>query len=137
MAGLILPAIGLVVLCGGCAYMKRQQAKETESLLAAAGFKIKVAETPEKLAVLQAAPQRKIKFLQRQGKTYFGYADASGCGCAYIGNQAAYQKYMAMVEQRRIADESYDAAEVDEDALVVEDDGIWESWGGDPFGGGW
>src|ERR1043166_2380598 len=124
MVGAILP---VMVLCGGCAPMQRQKAQQTESMLSAAGFKVKVADTPQKLAALKAKPQRTIKFLQRQGKTYFAYADADGCSCTYIGDQSAYQKYLAMVDQKRIAKESYDPAEVDEDSAIVEDDGIWES----------
>jgi hypothetical protein len=132
----ILPAMGVALLCAGCAAVQRHKAQQTESMLSAAGFKVTVADTPEKLAVLKAKPQHKIKFLQRHGKTYFAYADADGCDCVYIGDQSAYQKYLGMLDQKRIAQESYDPAEVDEDAAIVEDDGIWESWGGDPWGGG-
>ena len=136
MAGASAPVIGLALLCAGCTLVQRQTAQQTESMLSAAGFRMTVADTPEKLSALQAKPQRKIKFLQRHGKTYFAYADAAGCGCAYIGDQAAYQKYLGMVDQQRITQDSYVPAAIDADAAIVEDDGIWESWGGDPWGGG-
>ena len=132
----VVAVLGLAVLCGGCAFVHRKNAQQTESMLSAAGFTMKVADTPEKLAALQAKPQRKITFLQRRGRTYFAYVDAGGCGCSYMGDQSAYQKYLGMVNQKRIEDDSYDAAQVDEDGALVEDDGLWESWGGDPWGGG-
>jgi hypothetical protein len=136
MAGAVLRVIGVGVLCVGCALLPRQKSKQTEAMLSAAGFTIKAADTPEKRAALAAKPQRKIKFLRRHGKTYFAYVDADGCGCAYLGDQVAYQKYLGMLDQQRTAGEDSDAPEVDEDAAIVEDDGIWESWGGDPWGGG-
>ena len=132
----VLVVLGLAVFEAGCAAMQREKAQQTESMLSAAGFTLKVAETPEKLAALKAKPQRTIRYLQRHGQAYFAYVDAAGCGCSYVGDQAAYQKYLSMVDRKRIEDDSYDAAAVDEDTAVVEDDGVWESWGGDPWSGG-
>lgn len=57
----MLTVIGLVVLGGGCAYTQRQKAQQIEPMLSAAGFKMKIADTPEKLAKLQAMPQLKFR----------------------------------------------------------------------------
>jgi hypothetical protein len=123
--------IALAAFCGGCAAMQRKKTQETESMLSAAGFKMKIADTPEKMAKLKAKPQLKLKPLSRNGKVYYAYADADGCGCTYIGDQAAYQSYQGLVQQKEIAKEDKEAAEVNEDAAIVTDDGMWESWGGD------
>ena len=49
---LFLAAITLSV--AGCATMQAQDTRATERLLAAAGFQTKAADTPEKIAHLQA-----------------------------------------------------------------------------------
>lgn len=129
--GSALSLIGLAVLGSGCAYTQRHQAEQTEPMLSAAGFKMKLADTPEKLAKVKAKPQLKLQPLQRHGKLYYAYADADGCGCTYIGDESAYQNYQGLVQQKQIAQQDKEAAEVNEDAAIVEDDGMWESWGGD------
>lgn len=127
----MLTVIGLVVLGGGCAYTQRQKAQQIEPMLSAAGFKMKIADTPEKLAKLQAMPQLKFRTLKRHGKLYYAYTDAEGCRCTYLGSEAAYQSYESLQVQQRIAKEDMAAAEVNEDAAIVEDDAVWESWGMD------
>jgi hypothetical protein len=127
----LLPIISLVLLSGGCAYTARQRAATVEPMLSAAGFKMKLADTPVRLAKLKALPQLKLKPLKRHGKLYFAYADADGCGCMYLGNQSAYQNYQGLVVQQHIVDEDRAAANVDEDAAIVEDDAAWDEWGAD------
>ena len=134
--GMGLAVVSLVVLCGGCAAMRRQKTHEVESTLSAAGFKMKLADTPEKLAQMKAKPQLKLKPLKRHGKLYYAYVDADGCSCTYIGDESAYQNYQSLVQQKQLAKEDRESAEVNEDAAIVEEDGMWESWGGDAWGGG-
>lgn len=131
--GMALSVVGLALLCGGCAAMQRQKTHEVESTLSAAGFKMKLADTPEKLAQLKAKPQRKLKPLKRHGELYFAYVDADGCRCTYIGDQTAYQNYQNLVQQKELARADQESAEVNEDAAIVEEDGMWESWGGDAW----
>lgn len=131
--GMALPVLGLVLLCGGCGAMQRQKTREAESTLSAAGFKMKPADTPEKLAQLTAKPQLKLKPLQHHGKLYYAYVDADGCRCSYIGDQSAYQNYQSLMQQKQRAQADQESAEVNEDAAIVEDDGMWESWGGAPW----
>jgi hypothetical protein len=123
--------IGLALCCASCAYTQRQKAAQVEPMLSAAGFKMKLADTPERLAKLKALPQLKLKPLKRHGKLYYAYADAEGCKCTYLGNESAYQNYQSLVVQQRIANQDTSAAEVDEDAAIVEDDAAWEDWGAD------
>jgi hypothetical protein len=49
-----------MMLLTGCAALEKQETRSTEQLLSAAGFDIKPADTPEKLANLQAMKQRKV-----------------------------------------------------------------------------
>lgn len=123
--------VGLAVLGSGCTPTLRQQAAQIEPMLSAAGFKMKLADTPEKLAKLQALPQLKFRTLTRDSKTYYAYTDAEGCRCTYLGDEAAFQSYQRLLQQQRMAREDSEAANVSEDAAIVGDDAIWESWGPD------
>ncbi len=47
-------------LSSGCATIRRHSTLETEQMLSAAGFHMKLADTPEKLAHLQTLTQRRL-----------------------------------------------------------------------------
>ena len=78
-------------------------AQEREGQLSAAGFVRQQADTPQKLAKLQALPQNTIVFSQRKHGNVYIYADAAGCNCAFIGNEAAYQQYQQIRTANNIA----------------------------------
>ena len=65
---------------------------------------MKLADTPEKLAHLKTLTQRVVVPHERNGKTYFVYADALYCKCMYIGKKEDYERYKKMVVKRNIAD---------------------------------
>ena len=131
IVGSIVTVVSAAVLWNGCALTQRQKAAKTEPMLSAAGFKMKLADTPEKLAKLQALPQLTFRTLKRRGKLYYAYTDVEGCRCTYLGNESAYQNYQGLLQQQRIAQQDREAAAVDQDAAIVEDDAMWESWGFD------
>jgi hypothetical protein len=131
VVGAVLAVSSLALAGAGCAYMRRQKAQQIEPMLSAAGFKMKLADTPEKLAKMQAMPQLRLRSLTRKGKVYYAYTDAEGCRCTYLGDASAYQNYQALVQQRQIAGEDTDAGNVTEDTAIVEDNELWESWGPD------
>jgi len=127
----LFPVTALVVSASACAYTQRHKAQQVEPMLSAAGFKVKLADTPEKLAKLQTMPQLKLRSLKRDGKSYYAYVDADGCRCTYLGDEAAYQSYQVLLQQQRNAREDTASASVNEDAAIVGDDSLWESWGPD------
>ena len=69
---------------------------EMEKLLRASGFKMRVADTAEKLAQLKKLPQRKIVPHEEGDKIVYIYADAKNCNCAYAGDEEAYKKYQKL-----------------------------------------
>ena len=113
----------LSIALAGCAAMKKSEATDTEQLLAAAGFKMKLADTPERLAHLKTLTQLKVVPHDRNGKMYYVYADAADCQCLYAGNQEAYQRYENLAVKQNIA-QMNEAASMD-----------WGMWG--PWGPGW
>ena len=67
-----------------------------------AGFKMKEANTPQKMARLRSIPPRIFVPHRKNGQLYYVYADPDYCKCAFVGDPAAMQAYRDMVAQRRL-----------------------------------
>ncbi|MEM7225240.1 MAG: hypothetical protein AAF495_19845 [Pseudomonadota bacterium] len=115
---------GLALLVAGCA---AQEAIQTERLLAASGFQMRLADTPQREAQVESLPQLKLIPQQRDGELTYVYADAKECKCIYAGTEAAYQRYQKLAVQQQIADERLEAAQ--EEQLNRMDWGMWGPWG--------
>jgi hypothetical protein len=113
-------------LLSGCTYFRKQDADKTEATLAAAGFKMRPADTAKREANLATFPVRKIVSRTREGQTIYFYADPDFCKCLYAGSQEQYSRYRQLAIQQQIAQEQIDAAEMNEDAAMD-----WGMWG--PF----
>jgi hypothetical protein len=116
-------AIGLIA---GCTMIRKEEAHDTESTLAAAGFGMKPADTPAKLTKLQAMPVRKIVTRVKDGRVVYLYADPDFCKCLYFGNQEQYARYRQLAIEKQIAQEQIEAAQMNESAAMD-----WGMWG--PF----
>ena len=108
----------------GCAAIQKDNTQTTEQTLSAAGFQMKLADTPAKLAQLQGLPQRKLVSQQQNGAIRYIYVDAQYCQCVYAGTETNYQEYQKLALQRQIALEEVSAAQMD----TMD----WEMWG--PWG---
>ncbi len=99
------PVILLMVAFGlaGCASIQAANTRDTEQLLAAAGFQMKAADTPEKLARLQALPPRQVVLRPRDGAPHYVYADPTVCTCIYAGTGPQYQDYKKLRREQDIA----------------------------------
>ena len=108
----------LVLLCFavGCA-----STHQTEDLLAAAGFKIIPANSPEQQAHLKSLPDHKLSMVQRNGKEYFVYPDAPN-NVLYVGQNPQYQQYQKLREEHQLAKENA------ESSMMLSDPG-WNVWG--------
>ena len=81
------------------AMMEAQQAKDTKQLLAAAGFIIKLADSPVKMAHLKKLTQHKIVAHQKDGTVYYIYADATNCQCFYWEADQSYENFIQLQEK--------------------------------------
>jgi hypothetical protein len=105
----------------GCASIRKSDAMQAERSLAAAGFQMKFATTPEQMAKVEALPQRKLtRTPGPDGKNRFVYADATYCKCIYVGTEAAYDRYQRLQIGQQVA-ESEEAAAMNW--------GAWGAWG--------
>ncbi len=103
--------------------MQKSDATQTEQEFAAAGFKMKLANTPDKLAHLKTLTQFKVVPYEQDGKVRYVYADAKYCECVYAGDEEAFEKYQKIAINQRIAMENQNARM------------NWGVWGG--YGWGW
>jgi hypothetical protein len=117
-------AVVVIVLFAGCAAMREERARDKENMLAAAGFQMKPANTPNRVAHLQTlTPLKLLPYTRRDGKLLYVYADPKGCNCLYVGDESAYQRYRALAQQQKIAQEQMVTAQMNADAAM--DWGLW------------
>jgi len=88
-----------------CASTRESKKVDMEKLLTTAGFKMGVAETPEKLAELKKLPQREMVPHEEGDKLVYIYADAKNCKCAFLGDEEAYKKYQELTHAKQMADQ--------------------------------
>ena len=106
----------------------QQRIAAREDLLAAAGFSLRPANTPERQASLHALPANRFVRQVRGDRVAYVYADPLVCGCLYVGDQQAYGRYRQDVFQRGLADEQQLTAQTYADA---------SDWGWGPWGDPW
>jgi len=96
--------------------------QRTEQLLAAAGFEMKLADTPEKLANLSTlAPRRTLIPQVRDNRLYYVYADPDLCKCLYVGTSTQYEQAL----QRSFASDQSIAVGEEQNALAWD---LWALW---------
>ena len=108
-----------MVLLTGCATIRGLQARDTEELLTAAGFKKQPVDAADTKA-LDAGPPYKLVSRTKDGTVQYTYADPDNCRCVYVGGAKEYAEYQRLAKERRRDDERRRAAEA-----------VWDrnSWG--------
>jgi hypothetical protein len=97
---------------GGPQISSDPMAPTTYQLLAGAGFKQIIPMNSDQRTQVLNLPQRQFFSVSKGPKVYYVYADASGCGCLYVGNPEQYRNFRSMLSQAQTAAEEYQA-EVD------------------------
>ncbi len=82
-----------------------QEQVGTEYFLQQAGFKkVQVNQNmPQQEALLSALPKRSVTIYERDGKKLYAYGDKDS-RTLYIGDDAAYQRYIALAKGRDICE---------------------------------
>jgi hypothetical protein len=101
-----------------------------EDNLAAAGFVMRVANTPERQAMLRRLPPHRFVVRQNGDTIHYVYADPLVCDCLYVGTQQSYDRYRANQLQQQLVDEQQLAALSYSDAAWSW--GAWGPWGPGP-----
>ena len=119
VAGTAMLTSGLVWLLASCQAVENEEVQSTEQVLAAAGFQMKEATTPQQLANLEAMTQRKIVIHDQDGQPRYVYADAESCRCVYVGSQKNYDEFQKLSVNQEVAQDNLDASL---------DWGMWGPW---------
>ncbi|MGU3493132.1 hypothetical protein ACLBXM_03730 [Xanthobacteraceae bacterium A53D] len=124
-------SIALVALVGlgvsGCV----TNTQNKENMLSAAGFQMRLADTPAKVASLKSLPAHKFTVQNKGGQPVYLYADPTVCGCIYYGTQANYASYQQMAFQQRLVNQQQMTAmmnQMNEQQMAFD----YGPWGG-PF----
>jgi hypothetical protein len=98
-----------------------------EAQLAAAGFVMRPADTPQRQSMLGRLPAHRFIVRQNGATTRYVYADPLVCDCLYVGTPQAYEQFRANQLSQHLADERQLAAITYADAAWS-----WDAWG--PWG---
>lgn len=124
----VLLAAGLTFAAAGCS----TTAQEKQNALATAGFHTRLADTPAKVASMNALPPKTFVRQTQKGQTFYLYADPAGCNCIYYGTEDNYGLYQQARYQQRMSDMAANAPIAD-DPLMLDYGGFdYGPWGG-PF----
>lgn len=119
-----LPLALAAALLTGCAAIQKAERRDTEQMLAAAGFKVLPANTPQRQTALAQLTPYKISRQIRGDKVFYVYPDPDG-EFAYIGDQTAYSAYQNLMVQQQISDQNMMAAQM----MEMPGPGVWPGWG--------
>lgn len=109
----------VAVAVAGCV----TETENKENMLSAAGFQVRIADTPTKVASLKSLPSHQFIVKNQNGQPVYIYADPTVCGCIYYGNQSNFQAYQQMVFQQQIVSQEQMAAMINQQAAF--DFGPW------------
>ena len=107
--------IAVVVGFSGCA---GTQVQHKESLLSAAGFRMRTPSTQEQWAVFHEMTPYKLERNTFNGKTLYTYADKQK-GVVYIGGDKAYQSYKQLGIQQSLAQKELELARTAKDVEAL------------------
>ena len=93
--GFAAAASAIIMLCASPAFAQRA----TGMLLEDAGFKMREANTPQKMERLRELTPHKLIARQKNGVPYYLYADPDDCKCLFVGDKLAFENYRAMPAQ--------------------------------------
>jgi hypothetical protein len=130
-------AIAILVALQGISGCRSQIIQNKEDSLAAAGFILRPANTPERIAMLKRLPPNRFVRREHGDAVHYVYSDPIVCSCLYVGTQQAYSQYLQDRQQKQIADEQQLSAQEYSDAAW--NWGAWGPWGpgyGFAYGGG-
>jgi hypothetical protein len=105
-------ALAAALTMGGCAGAPKEPTTfQQMNALVAAGFNLKMADTPAKLERIGKLPQLQLAQIDFEGRKVYVYADAQGCQCFYAGEENAYRRLIYQAQQQKIDERSYWAQE--------------------------
>ena len=125
-SGAVAATLLALTLLVGCQTAEQRVERQADNL-AAAGFLVRPANTPERQAMLNRLPPHKFVSEVNGDDVHYILADPLVCGCLYVGTQQAYNRYKRDQQQRHLADEQALTAQMYQDSAW--NWGAWGPWG--------
>jgi hypothetical protein len=91
-----------MLLGAACAAIQRFEVRDTERMLVAAGFHMRLADTPEPQEDLRSMPPYRIVSRTKDHNVVYMYADPDNCHCVYVGGNKEYSEYERRMVEREI-----------------------------------
>src|SRR5216684_5159359 len=115
-------SITIAALLAGCSLQEtpQQRAERIEPMLAAAGFHMLPADTPERIAETQRLTPLKVRYFIDNGKPRYWFNDPVNCHCVYVGSEKNYQQYEQIRLSQQAAQQEAEAARMNEEAVQQE-----------------
>jgi uncharacterized membrane protein len=107
--GIYLRLFLIIAVVAGFSACAGTQVQNKESVLSAAGFRIRTPSTQEQWAMFNRMTPYKLERNTFKGKALYTYADKQK-GVVYIGGDKAYQRYKQLGIQQSIAQKELEAS---------------------------
>ena len=114
--------VGFLLGIAGCT-TPQQQVSQKEDLLSAAGFQVRVADSPHRIAAMKSLPPNKFVERVRNGQPVYQYADPLVCRCVYLSTQQNWAAYRQEVFAEQLASEAQMTA------IMNQESWDWGPWG--------
>ena len=111
----IRATVGIALAVAACA-TPQQQVSQKEDLLAAAGFQVRPADSPHRVAAMKRLPANKFVTKVVNGNPVYLYADPLVCDCVYLGTQQYWDVYRREILAKQLADEAQMTAIMNQEA---------------------
>jgi len=119
--------MALLALAVGCA----AQARNTQNLAIAAGFKTITPANAEQQSILKSLPAGQVTPVNYKGRSFFVLPDASN-NVAYVGRAEEFQAYQQLRLAQNLSNQNLQAAQMNRVAAM--NINRWNGWG---RGWGW
>jgi hypothetical protein len=107
--GIYLRLFLIIAVVAGFSACAGTQVQNKESVLSAAGFRMRTPSTQEQWAMFNRMTPYKLERNTFKGKALYTYADKQK-GVVYIGGDKAYQRYKQLGIQQSIAQKELEAS---------------------------
>ena len=107
--GIYLRLFLIIAVVAGFSAYAGTQVQNKESVLSAAGFRMRTPSTQEQWAMFNQMTPYKLERNTFKGKALYTYADKQK-GVVYIGGDKAYQRYKQLGIQQSIAQKELEAS---------------------------
>lgn len=98
----LLAAVTGLLLVGCATAPSSSPAASQADLLAQAGFTLRIADTPKRLAYINSLPPQKVVQQNYKGKSHYVVCPGPSTKQCYVGDEAAYQRYQQLSLQQNI-----------------------------------